>query len=81
MFGADPYLAERSMELNVRAARDEAQRLGALPLSPSARRLACRLSLLMVQVGGRLVRAGLPPYQAGTKGNAGQSASHGGAPA
>ena len=63
MYGTDPYLAERTMAHNVRASRTEAQRLGDLSLSGSARRLALRLSPLLVTLGGRLVHAGLPPYR------------------
>ena len=81
MFGADPYLAERSMELGADAVRREMDSIGAASLARSARRLVHRLSLMLVSLGGRLVRAGLPPYKAGAGSNSGRSASPGGAPA
>ena len=81
MFGADPYLAERSMELSVGTIRREAHRSGFASFSHSARGLARRLSLTLVALGGRLVRAGLPPYEAGAGSNPERSASPGGATA
>ena len=81
MFGDDPYLTERLMAMHADAVRHEAQSLGAVSLNLPARRLARRLSVTMVTLGGRLVGAGLPLYPIGTGGNAGHGASRGEAPA
>jgi hypothetical protein len=79
MFGTDPYLAERSMELTVGAVRREVHRAGLASFSHSARGFVRRLSLILVMLGGRLVRVGLPAYKAGAKSSPDQSVSPGGA--
>ena len=58
MFYADPYLAERMMELNVAEARSRPP-AGKLHLP---RRAARRLAIALVALGGKLVLLGLPPY-------------------
>jgi hypothetical protein len=72
MQSTDPYLAERTMQLRVTEERKgaEAERLArqALPHEPEprpalGRRLAGRAGILLVTLGGRLVRWGLPPYR------------------
>jgi hypothetical protein len=79
MFGADPYLAERSMELTMGAVRHEVHRSGLASVSHLASGFVRRLSLMLVGLGGRLVRAGLPPYEASAASNPERSASPGGA--
>lgn len=81
MYGTDPYLAERTMEQRVGAVRREAHSSSFASLSLSARSLTRRLSFMLVLLGGRLVRASLPPYKAGAGSNPEPSASPGGATA
>jgi len=68
----DPYLAERTMQLRVTEERKEAEAKHlarqALPHAPGlrpglGRRLVGRAGILLVTLGGRLVRYGLPPYR------------------
>lgn len=67
MYGADPYVAERSMALYVDEALREAGRPRGLghvaPVRKLARRASRRLSLLLISAGGNLVRHTLPPYR------------------
>jgi hypothetical protein len=69
MRSTDFYLAERTMNLQVREAHSEAEARGLAreagiePYGRLARRGACWLALLLVAVGGRLVQQGLPPHR------------------
>jgi hypothetical protein len=72
MFYDDPYSIERTMNMRVKQEfrQAEASRLGKLAgsrsesLSLRGRQLVSRLALRLVAVGGRLVRYGLPAYEA-----------------
>ena len=67
MYDAEPYVAQRSMELKVSEARHEASRpwlkRDPAPAGRLDRRVSQRLALLLVSLGGRLVHHTLPPYQ------------------
>ena len=72
MRSADPYLAERTMQLRVteelQGARAERLAHQARQHEPDqqpglGRRLAGRAGILLVTLGGRLVRYGLPPHR------------------
>ncbi|MGD9147491.1 MAG: hypothetical protein PVG56_11240 [Anaerolineae bacterium] len=69
MLSADYRAARAVMEARLAEAQDQAGEVGqgypaavARQTGP-AQRLLRRLALLLVAVGGRLVRAGLPPYR------------------
>jgi hypothetical protein len=86
MYDVDPYVAQRSMELNVSEALHEASqpRLERGPASVRLlfRRGSRRLALLLVSLGGVLVRHSLPPYQSRSRdrGNGGHGVSPAGRP-
>jgi hypothetical protein len=67
MYDADPYVAQRSMELKVSEARYEASRpwlkSAPAPAGRLDRRVSQRLARLLVSLGGRIVGHTLPPYQ------------------
>lgn len=72
MLSADYRAARAVMEARLAEAQDQAGATGqGYPAemarqTGAAQRLLRRLALLLVAVGGRLVRAGLPPYSPST---------------
>jgi hypothetical protein len=71
MLSADHRLAQTMMEqrtgdmLRRAEARGLLRQAGVVPKGRLVRQVVCRLALLLVAVGARLVRLGLPAYQAG----------------
>ena len=69
MLSADYRAAKAVMEARLGEVQDQAREVGQEYLAAQARqtgpgqRLLRRLALLLVAVGGRLVRYGLPPYR------------------